>query len=334
MSKLVRVLAAAASAAGIVAFARYRREMREVCASLESGSRIAKTAAGEVEYAETGKGEPMLVIHGAGGGYDQGLLIANDFGSQYRRIAPSRFGYLRTPVPADDSPAAQADAHAALLDFLGVQRCIVVGASAGAPSAIELALRHQNRVGALILLVPRTYHPAQSVGADESLQSQSVLKLVEASADFLFWLAMRVSRSSVVRFLGVPPEVEANASTKDRARVTQVMNSILPLSKRVRGIEVDSRADISAWPLERIAVPTLIISAEDDLYRTLPGARFTAEGISGAQLRVLKRGGHLMVGQQGQVREWIEAFLRQKGPNGVKQGAGAGPSRKRKLEPA
>lgn len=333
MSKLVRVLTAAASAAGIVAFARYRREMRDVRASLESGSKIAKTAAGEIEYAETGNGEPMLVIHGAGGGYDQGLIIASDFGSQYRRIAPSRFGYLRTPDPADDSPSAQADAHAALLDFLGVRTCIVVGASAGAPSAIELALRHPNRVRALILLVPRTYHPAQSVGADESLPSQAVLKLVEASADFLFWLAMRVSRSSVVRFLGVPPEVEANASTEDRARVTQIMNSILPLSERVRGIEVDGRADISAWPLERIAVPTLIISAEDDLYKTLPGARFTAEGISGAELHVLKRGGHLMVGQQTQVREWIETFLRQKGPNGVKQGAGA-PSRKRKLEPA
>jgi len=35
---------------------------------------------------------------------------------------------------------------------------------------------------------------------------------------------------------------------------------------------------------------TLIISVEDDLYRTLPGARFTAEHIVGAQLRVLKEG--------------------------------------------
>ncbi|HJP67382.1 MAG TPA: alpha/beta hydrolase, partial [Sphingomicrobium sp.] len=272
--------------------------------------------------------------HGAGGGYDQGLLIARDFGARYRRIAPSRFGYLKTPVPDDDSAAAQADTHAALLDFLGIHQSIVVGASAGAPSAIELALRYPERVSALILLVPRTYHPTQAVGADESVPSQAVLKLVEASADFLFWLAMRVSRGSVVRFLGVPPEVEANASQQERERVTQIMQSILPLSARVAGIEVDGRAKMEPWPLERLSVPVLIISAEDDLYKTLPGARLTAEGIPGAELRILKKGGHLMVGQQAQVRDWTEAFLRRTGSPQLKPSARAKPSRRRQLEPA
>jgi pimeloyl-ACP methyl ester carboxylesterase len=334
MSKLFRVVAAAASAAGIMAYARYRREMRDIRAALGSGSRIAKTAAGPIEYAETGDGRPMLVIHGAGGGYDQGLFVARDLSSRYRVIAPSRFGYLRTPVPSDDSPSAQADAHAALLDFLGIRKCVVVAVSAGAPSAIELALRHPEYVSTLVLLVPRTYHPEQSVGADESLPSQAVLKLVEASADFAYWLAMRASRSSVVRFLGVPPEVEASASTKARDRVTDFIKSILPLSERVRGIEVDGRANIKRWPLERIAVPTLVISAKDDLYKTLPGARFTAENIPGAELRVLKTGGHLMVGQQEQVREWIEDFLRSNGPSEIRRTAGAKSSSRRQFEPA
>lgn len=334
MGNFVRVIAAAASATGLVAYARYRREMRAICAVVDSGSAIAKTNAGPIEYAESGDGEPMLVIHGAGGGYDQGLLIARDFGGGHRLIAPSRFGYLKTPVPNDDSPEAQADAHAALLDFLGIQQTIVVGASAGAPSAIELALRHPERVSALILLVPRTYHPTQSVGADDSVPSQAILKLVKASADFLFWLAMRVSRSSVVRFLGVPPEVEAHASRRDRERVTEVMNSILPLSTRVRGIEVDGRARIAPWPLDRMSVPTLVISADDDLYATLPGARFTAEGIRGAELRVLKSGGHLMVGQQAQVREWVQAFLRRRGLARVKRSGAGKASRTRQLEPA
>lgn len=310
MSKFIRTITAAASAMGLVAYARYRREMRAIRTAVDSGGTIAETDAGPIEYAEIGEGGPMLVIHGAGGGYDQGLLIGRDIGEGYRVIVPSRFGYLRTPVPDDDSPSAQADAHAALLDFLGIHRSIVVGVSAGAPSAIELALRHPEKVTALILLVPRTYHPTQSVGADESAPSQAVLKLVEASADFLFWLATRVSRSSVVRFLGVPPEVEANAAHEDRERVTKIMKSILPLSSRVRGIEVDGRAPMTPWPLERISAPTLIISAEDDLYRTLPGAQFTANGIPGAELQVLKCGGHLMVGQQAKVRKWLKTFLR------------------------
>ena len=310
LRKLAAVLSTAATGVGIAAYGRYRSEMREIRRGVEKGGTLVQTSVGAVEYAEQGKGEPMLTIHGAGGGYDQGLFIARDFASGHRLIAPSRFGYLKTPVPEDHSPAAQADAHAALLDHLGVEKSIVVGTSAGAPSAIELTLRHPERVSALVLLVPRTYHPTQAIGADESVPSQAVLRLIEASADFLFWLVMRVSRASVVRFLGVPPEVEARASDEERARVTEVMNSILPLSARVRGIEVDGLTEMSPWPLEKIAVPTLIISAEDDLYKTLPGARFTAERIRGAELKVLESGGHLMIGQSERVREWVTDFLR------------------------
>lgn len=318
MSKLFRIMTAATSAAGLVAYGQCRRDLRSMRAAIDGGSTIAETTAGPVEYAESGEGEPMLVIHGAGGGYDQGLLIGRDIGEGHRVIAPSRFGYLKTPVPKDPSPAAQADTHAALLDFLDIPTSIVVGVSAGGPSAIELALRHPKRVSALILLVPRTYDPTQSIGVDRSTQSQAILRLVETSADFLFWLATRVARGSVVRFLGVSPEVEANASKEDRARVTEVIKSILPLSARMRGLEVDSSIEISPWPLERIRVPTLIVSAEDDLFRTLPGARFTAEHILGAELHVLRSGGHLMVGQGLQVRKWVQDFLRSRRPAGRK----------------
>lgn len=301
--------------------------MRE---AVDRGSTIAETPAADIEYAELGDGEPMLVVHGAGGGYDQGLLIASDFGKDYRLIAPSRFGYLKTPVPANYSPATQADAHAALLDFLDIKRAIVVAASAGAPSAIELAIRHPERVSALILLVPRTYHPTQAIGADQSVPSQAVLRIIEASADFPLWLAMRVSRGSVVRFFGVPPEVEANASTEDRDRVTKVMNSVFPLSRRVRGIEVDALTAMNPWPLERVSVPTLIISAEDDLYKTLPGARFTAEGIPSAELHVLKSGGHLMVSQTEQVTKLVRDFLKRhrRSPEHIRAG------KSKELEPA
>ena len=314
-ARLTRILVAAASAAGLMFYTRYRKEIRAIRDAVSRGSTIAETAAGEIEYAETGDGEPMFSIHGAGGGYDQGLLIASDFGDGYRIIAPSRFGYLKALVPPDYSPAAQADVHAALLEFLDIERAIVVGTSAGAPSAIELALRHPKRVTALILLVPRTYHPTQSIGADDSVPSQAVLRIIESSADLLFWLAMRLNRASVVRFFGVPPEVEANASAEERIRVTEVMKSVLPLSGRVRGIEIDGLTMMTPWPLEKISVPTLIISAEDDLYKTLPGARFTAEHIRGAELHVLESGGHLMVGQSSKVRELVRDFLKRHQPS-------------------
>jgi pimeloyl-ACP methyl ester carboxylesterase len=45
----------------------------------------------------------------------------------------------------DASPSAQADAHAALMTELKVDKAIVVGISAGARSALELAIRHVSR---------------------------------------------------------------------------------------------------------------------------------------------------------------------------------------------
>ena len=309
LKALLTIASTLAFPAGLAAYSKYRRELNQRVQSVETGGLIADTAAGPIEYAEAGEGQPLLLIHGAGGGYDQGLLVARDFGPGYRVIAPSRFGYLGTPIPDDPSIAAQAAAHLALLDHLNIHRCIVAGVSAGAPSAVELALRHPDRVSALILLVPRTYDPSQAIGPDKGLQSQAVLRVVETSADFLFWLAIKLARASVVRFLGVPPELEAAASPEERARVTEVMRSILPLSRRAGGLLVDGNARIDPWPLDQICTPTLIVSAQDDLYNTLPGARFTASGVPGAELKILESGGHLMVGQAEQVQAWVSDFL-------------------------
>lgn len=298
--------------AGAALYGVYRRDIARIRAAVEAGGTLAAADSGPIEYAREGNGPPLLVIHGAGGGYDQGLMLGRElFGPGCDIIAPSRFGYLGTPVPTDSSPGAQADAHAALLDKLRIFGPVtVVGVSAGAPSAIEMALRHPERVSALILAVPRAYAPGvPEVGAPA--ESGAMIRMVMAGADFAFWAAARFARRSVVRFLGVPPEIEAQAAPEDRERVTQVIRSILPLSKRLGGLQADAAANIKGWRLERIKVPTLVISAVDDLYGTLPAAAYTAEQIPNAELMVLPSGGHLMVGQGDEIRERIARFLQQ-----------------------
>ena len=53
-----------------------------------------------MEYAQIGTGEPILVVHGAAGGFDQALDMAGPLAEHgYRLIAPSRFGYLRSGMP-------------------------------------------------------------------------------------------------------------------------------------------------------------------------------------------------------------------------------------------
>lgn len=302
-------LTAVGVAAGAVA-RLYRRDMRRIRAGLAAHSRLAETALGPIEYSREGQGRAVLVIHGAGGGFDQGLMLGRGiFGADADLIAPSRFGYLGTPVPDDPSSAHQADAHAALLDALAIDRAVVVGASAGAPSAIEMALRHPHRVAALILVVPRAYAPGVVVGPSASAQNRLVLAIVMRAADFAFWIAMKIARSAIVRFLAVPPELERAAPQAERARVTMFIRSILPLSRRLKGLEVDGATQIALWPLERIGAPTLIVTAADDLYQTLPGARFTAEHIEGARLKIFETGGHLLVCRGDELSVLVADFL-------------------------
>src|SRR3954469_14113579 len=140
----IALLAAAAviAASVIVVFVDYRRDISLARERVATGSLVTQTPCGPIEYATLGQGKPVLIVHGAGGGYDQALdfsalLAANGM----RGITMSRFGYLRTPLPADASAAAQSDAHACLLDALKLERAAIAGASAGAPSAIQFALR-------------------------------------------------------------------------------------------------------------------------------------------------------------------------------------------------
>ena len=108
--KKIAVSIAAFVLIGVVTIvAAYEAEIRPIRAKVLAGGRIAETAVGKIEYSIAGDGMPLLSIHGAGGGYDQGLMIATALvGDGFKAIAPSRFGYLRTPVPSDASPAAQA----------------------------------------------------------------------------------------------------------------------------------------------------------------------------------------------------------------------------------
>ncbi|MER8963322.1 alpha/beta hydrolase [Mesorhizobium sp. M0701] len=295
--------------AGVV-FLLYKNELGRMRDAASRGGVVANLDIGPIEYADIGVGTALLSIHGAGGGFDQGLANAADLvGEGFRIIAPSRFGYLRTPVPQDTSPAAQADAHAALLSKLDVPKAMVVGVSAGARSAVELALRHPDKVTALILIVPGLYSPTNPVSIEASRGNKFAFWVVNAGGDFAWWATEKIAPSVLVRFLGVPPALVAAAPRAERDRVMSIVKSVEPLSLRFPGINIDSTPALHELPLEVITAPTLIISGRDDLFDTLPAAEFAAAKIPGAKLVVYDTGGHLLVGQQQDVRMAVRTFL-------------------------
>jgi pimeloyl-ACP methyl ester carboxylesterase len=290
----------------------FRRDMRLHERRIATGSRVLQTACGAVEVAESGKagGLPLLVVHGSGGGFDQGLTLGSDYATRgFRVIAPSRFGYLRTPLPDDPSGERQADHLACLLDTLGVAEAAVMGVSAGAVSALHFAVRHPQRTRALVLMVPAVYRPDPAVPMPDW-----ALRVLDAviGADLPFWLLARFAPDTVRRLvLATPPSEYAAAGPEERRRADTILAQILPVSARRLGLLNDSRLTTGAArvALEAIRAPTLCIGARDDGFGTFESARYSAQHIAGARLLAFERGGHLLLGHQAQVVGAVQALL-------------------------
>jgi 2-hydroxy-6-oxonona-2,4-dienedioate hydrolase len=289
----------------------YRRDIKNAYSTLSSLDRqIIDTACGPIEVAIRGQGEPVLVIHGISGGFDQGLGLAQSYlGDGYRLIVPSRFGYIGTPMPADATPEKQADAFVCLLDALNIEKVTVVGNSAGGTSAVQMALHHPERVNALVFI--STIAP--TVGEPISLPPRPVIQVV-FSSDFLMWIVTTHFQSVMRPSIGVPEGY--TLSSEESKLVSGVIRSVLPIQQRTRGFVFDmftSNRDMDRhpdqYPLENIAVPTMVIHAVDDSLASYENAWTLAERITGARLLSVPAGGHILLGNNDLVRTEIAKFL-------------------------
>ena len=154
-------------------------------------SRVIATTSGPVEYAATGEGPAVLVIHGCPGGYDQGLIAARLANSEdFTFISPSRPGYLRTPLYVGVTPEAQADAYVSLLDSLGISKVAIVGISGGGPSALQFAIRHPERCWGLVTVCAI----ARRLSGREIAKCRSVLRRLRCTADLALQLVRTGAR--------------------------------------------------------------------------------------------------------------------------------------------
>jgi pimeloyl-ACP methyl ester carboxylesterase len=309
---LVLLLLICAAALGI--YLAFTRDIEAAVKRLEGTSKVIETESGPVEYAIVGEGTPLLMVHGSGGGFDQGLDFAQSFARHgYKVIAMSRFGYLRTPYPQDASPETQADAHANLLKALGIEKAAIMGASAGAPSAMQFAIRHPEKCSALVVLVPLAYRPetvTQSAPTLSAFQQKVLMTLV--GSDLVFWAAAKLTPGTVIRkVLATPNEDVDTASASEKARVDTMMKHILLISLRVKGLMFDSavHASLRRYAMEKITAPTLVMSVKNDLYGTYASAEYTASQIPGAKFVGFDKGGHVWAGHGEEAEAAILDFL-------------------------
>ena len=265
----------------------------------ESKNRLAaynaQTAAlsyGEITYVDSGEGEVILSVHGIFGGYDQAYDTCKDFCSDYRIIAPSRFGYLGSDVSGDGTPARQAAAYVELLDKLGIDKVYLLATSAGGSVAIRFALDYPQRAKGLILYcsaMPPVEKPekyAEYAGPPPFLCNDYIMFLLSPMFDPI---------------MGMEPST---------------IYSMLPINDRKVGVILDASVsnpdmarDFGEYPIEDLQVPTLIFHAKDDKLASYIETERAVARFPNCTFISFESGGHLLTGHAEEIKEAVSDFV-------------------------
>jgi pimeloyl-ACP methyl ester carboxylesterase len=243
-----------------------------------------------------------MLVHGTPGGSDSSIAMGRFLvEAGFELIAPSRPGYLGTLPDGRGAIDDQADLYAALLDALGYDRTGVLTWSGGGPSGYRLAVRHPERVTALVAFaaVSGRYTPAA-----ENLESRMITN-TSAGNWVLRFLAMHAPKLTISATLNAEgdlskdelKELVSEAVANDRARdvVLTMANVVADHAHRREGIENDWArfADIESLELERITAPTLVIGGTADTDVAPDHSIHATRTIPCAEQIVMQRGTHL-----------------------------------------
>lgn len=291
---------------------------------LNSASSIAETSAGHVEYVQDGEGPTVLVFHGAPGGYDQAMLLGSSLAEEgFQVIAPSRPGYLRTPLTSGLSPEKQADAMAALLDSLGLENVAVMGVSMGAPAAIEFCLRYPNRSWALVLIsaVTKKSLPLSAAPPFPELLNQRL------TGDIGSWYLVHTADRDPAKALGWCFDLAQSGNETDRAKWIQsvlgnpdqlawfrdLAGTIAPIGPRESGLRNDllQLKALPEFPFEKLVLPVLFVHGAEDSFAPLGGIEAAKKRVPNAELLVIPGTGHIseLGPDSGGIAEKTKEFL-------------------------
>lgn len=250
---------------------------------------------GKMSYVDVGEGEAILSVHGIFGGYDQAYDTCKDLSSDYRIIAPSRFGYLSSDILGDGTPSEQATAFAELLDKLGVDKVYLLATSAGGSVAIRFALDYPERTKGLIL-----YCSAMPFVEKPEKYSEYAGPPAFLCKDFTMFLISPLFEP----IMGMEPST---------------IYSMLPVSERKDGVILDASVtnldmakNYDDYHIEDLQVPTLAFQAKDDKLISYSDTEKAVKRIPNCTFISFESGGHLMEGHGEEIKKAVSKFIKER----------------------
>jgi pimeloyl-ACP methyl ester carboxylesterase len=276
---------------------------REVFPGISIHPQIVHTAKGPIEFDCTeGHGPVVLVVHGGFGGCDQARIMAEWIDpSHYHILSPSRPGYLGTPLETGRTMEQQADALAALMDILGIQRATVLGVSTGGPAAYLFAIRHPKRAAGLIVIDGVSGHydePEADLLNQAIFLSDLAQKMLVKVGVWNPRVVLQGLFQSEALFTKKQTEKHIEHVMGDErslAFVKAFTDSMSPDRLRRPGTlnDYEQFAQYSHLPLERIRCPSLIIHGTHDADVKFYDGVYAYEHTPGAERFWIEEGSHL-----------------------------------------
>ena len=243
----------------------------------------------------------LLCLHGIGSCADAFIPqhpLAERLGR--RVVAWDAPGYRNSPDP-EAAPGIDgwADAAAALIRSLGVDRADVLGVSWGGVTATRLALRHPELIAGLIIA-------DSSCGSGTRPEAAEAMRGRASAVDELGIEEFARSRSPVLFSPTAPPEMIAEAARlmRDSVRLPPYQWACESMA------DTDHRGSLGD-----IAAPTLVVYGADDGVTPPSLSKQLAAGIPEAELVEIAAAEHLANQEQpADFNDAVASFLQRRSP--------------------
>jgi pimeloyl-ACP methyl ester carboxylesterase len=256
----------------LVLYVYFLHWRNNTASSLPGNAYVTELSGGTLEYRLEGEGDQtILLLHGTPGTHAH-LDVEVFIEAGFQVLIVSRPGYMRSSLNSWNTPEAQASAYRELLDYLGLGDIVVLGISGGGPSALQMALRHPDRVKALVM------YGAVSQ-AIEFAAPQLANRLT--NTEFGLWLAFTW--------------VAKRGDDPDNTKIASLyLQTFFPIQSVWDGLENDLRnmEKLPVFDLTNMEVPVLVMHGTDDRIVLFSHGHFVASTAPNATLVRLENATH------------------------------------------
>lgn len=238
-------------------------------------NRVSLSTNIDMEYAVTGSGSPVILLHGYGDSWYSFNGVMAALPDQIRAIAPSQRGHGNTDKPESGYQIRQYVADViALMDELGLDQVPIVGHSMGSFIAQEIAITRPDRVTQIVLIA------SAPTANNEPLQS--LLRGVNDLSD-------PVDRDFIYDFqFGSDDGPLGAGMSKDK-----VIEESLRVPAHVWRLALAELVSYrQSKPLSEIACPTYILGGENDELFSVSDQHELQRRIPGSTAKIYEGVGH------------------------------------------